>query len=616
MALLRIAASASLALLALGACSPSGETMDAPLRSALTGIARDEFVASPELVRRLSPSAERFGPFSSTPVEDRSMAAAERRSLARLEALHALELLDAAPLSPAAQIDRLGALVSLETATRLDRYPYGFVRPGEAGPYVLNQEDGAFIRLPRELISGPPIASARDADAWLERLEGLAAAMTDERRRFELDADQGASPPRRILELALLKARALRPGDPASHPLVLHLSEALSQVPNLPEGEITKRLRRAEAILSGEITTTFDDLIKSLETRLAAAPEAPGVWRLPRGEAYYTDLLARETGGDLTPEQVHEVGLALVRQITTELDRALVRLGRIQGPVGARLQLMARDPAYLLPDTLQGRDQMIEIVAARQAWGLKRSAGLVALANPPLVRLRLAGESPLGEIPEPAVFQPAPLSGGGEAELELHAGANTDWPTWRLPAMSYRDTYPGRQLAASWIRRKDGPQGLDALTPEGPTALGWAIYAGDLAAEGGAYDTDPAGRIGYLQALLLEAARMAADSGLHSRRWSWEQAVTYLVDTTGLDRARMEVEVDRMTVWPGRACAGMIAREKIRNLRADAETELGKAFDLRSFHDVVLSSSGGPLVRLEKRVQAWTNARRAGGASP
>jgi uncharacterized protein (DUF885 family) len=603
------AAAASLVLLASGACSRNGEVNDARLQDVLVEISRREFIASPDLTQRLRPSPERFGPFPSTPMGDRSMAAAERRSLAYLEFLKALESLDPDQLSPAARIERLGALTTLEAATRLERYPYGYVRPGEAGPYVVDPADGAHVRLMELMTSGPPIASAREADAWLIRLEGLAEAMTDERRRAELDIDQGASPPRQILELTLGQARAFRPTDPSSHPLTLHLSEALSQIPDLPEAEIAARIRRVTDLLSGDIRDAYDALIDRLEAELPRAPEEAGVWRLPKGEAYYADVLAYQTGGDLSPQQVHDVGLALVRQISSELDRALIRLGRPAGPVGARLRALALEPAYLTPDTLEGRERILAGIRDRMSWGRSRSLSLTPAQDLPEPELRLAGENVAGRPGSWILHHPAPLDGGGPARLDINIASPGDWPLWSLPATAYRETLPGRHLASSWIRRQSGPTGIDALTPEGPTSLGWAIYAGDLAAESGAYDNDPVGRVGYLQSLLLEAARMTADTGLHAKRWTREQAIVFLTDTTGLDRSRMEIEVDRMTVWPGRACTAMIAREKIRNLRADAETELGKSFDLRAFHEVVLSSSGGPLIQLERRVQAWTSER-------
>lgn len=603
------AAAACLVLLASGACSRNGEVMDARLEEILVEISRREFAASPDLVERLAPSPERFGPLSGEGLSDRSMAAAERQSLAHLEFLRALETLDPDRLSPGARIERLGALTTIEAATRLERYPYGYVRPGEAGPYVVNHADGAQVRLIELMTSGPPIASAREADAWLTRLEGLAEAMTDERRRAELDFDQGASPPRRILELTLEQARALRPTDPSAHPLTLHLSEALSQAPNLPEAEIAARIRRVSTLLSGDITDAYDALISRLEADLAGAPEEAGVWRLPDGEAYYADVLAYQTGGDLSPQQVHDVGLALVRQISQELDKALIRLGRTTGPVGARLRAMALEPAYLTADTLEGRERILAGIKDRMNWGRSRSVSLAPAQDLPELDLRLAGEDVAGRPGSWILHRPAPLAGPGQARLDISVASPGDWPVWSLPATAFRETLPGRHLAASWVRRNDGPTGIKALTPEGPTSLGWAIYAGDLAAEAGAYDNDPVGRVGYLQSLLLEAARMTADTGLHAKRWTREQAIVFLTETTGLERARMEIEVDRMTVWPGRACAAMIAREKIRNLRADAETELGKSFDLRAFHEVVLSSSGGPLIELERRVQAWTSER-------
>ena len=139
---------------------------------------------------------------------------------------------------------------------------------------------------------------------------------------------------------------------------------------------------------------------------------------------------------------------------------------------------------------------------------------------------------------------------------------------------------------------------------------GWAVYAEDLADELGAYQNDKLAKIGYLQALLFRAARMVADTGIHSEKWTRDQAIDYLTTTTGLPRPIMENEVDRYIVWPGLACSYMSGRETIRRLRRDATQQLGKRFDLRAFHDAILAPGPRPLPVLEQDITDWVISRR------
>jgi uncharacterized protein (DUF885 family) len=174
---------------------------------------------------------------------------------------------------------------------------------------------------------------------------------------------------------------------------------------------------------------------------------------------------------------------------------------------------------------------------------------------------------------------------------------------------------PGHHLQVGVARERANPPVLFLLASFTGFSEGWGVYAEDLADEVGAYKDDPLGKLGYLQSLLFRAARLVADTGIHHDKWTREQAIAYMTSTTGLPRASMENEVDRYTIWPGQACAYMVGREKIRALRKQAETELGPAFDLKAFHDVLLAGGGRPLSVVDTDVRDWIASRRAPAAA-
>jgi uncharacterized protein (DUF885 family) len=176
---------------------------------------------------------------------------------------------------------------------------------------------------------------------------------------------------------------------------------------------------------------------------------------------------------------------------------------------------------------------------------------------------------------------------------------------WTLPTLSFHEAAPGHHIQAGLARERTGQPVLNYLIANPAYAEGWGVYAEDLADELGAYENDRLGKLGYLQSLLFRAARLVVDTGIHSERWTREQAITYLTETTGLPRYHMENEVDRYTVWPGQACSYMTGRETLRRLREAAKQELGAAFDIRAFHEVVLALGPRPLPVLEADVYEW-----------
>jgi uncharacterized protein (DUF885 family) len=274
------------------------------------------------------------------------------------------------------------------------------------------------------------------------------------------------------------------------------------------------------------------------------------------------------------------------------------------------MQAMSMDPQYLYPDTPEGQDELLAAVAEQVKWGETKQARIVTVGPKSKVEIRRAPQISQDSA-SGAYYKPRSLDGARPPTYNINLRSTLDWPTWSLPTLTFHEAVPGHHLQAGLARERPNQPILNFMISSPAFNEGWALYAEDLAAELGAYENDPAGRLGYLQSLLFRAARLVADTGLHADHWSREQTITYMTSTTGLPRASMENEVDRYTIWPGQACAYMIGREKIRKLRDGADRALGPDFDLRAFHDVVLGGGGRPLSVLETDIQAWIRAKRA-----
>ncbi|HSI04417.1 MAG TPA: DUF885 domain-containing protein, partial [Myxococcota bacterium] len=185
------------------------------------------------------------------------------------------------------------------------------------------------------------------------------------------------------------------------------------------------------------------------------------------------------------------------------------------------------------------------------------------------------------------------------------------WPKFDLPTLTHHEGTPGHHFQIALAQETSTlPFARSALLGFSGYMEGWALYAEGVADEIGLYKDDPHGRLGYLKAATFRATRLVVDTGLHAKKWTREQAVKYMVDTVGSDRASIVTEVDRYCVWPGQATAYMLGREVIKKLRGKAQAELGDRFDLKKFHDVVLSNGAVPLSVLERVVDDWIAVTR------
>jgi len=595
--------------MSLVACSPPAVNSDPQLQALIGQIGEAEAHRRPEAAETMGLPDSLFGGAYSDLLDDRSMAAAERNGISRLDFLARLEAIDPATLGPAPRRTRDSMLFMLDAVAAVETHGYGSAELGRASPYLISFADGAYTDLPKFMTLHVPVRSRADANDWLKRLDSMDEALRDERRRFEVDISEGAAPPAAVLRRTLDKARQLAPLNPRDHALVTYFVESLAQIPDIPEEEIATLVKKAADLVGGDIKAEYGLLIKLLETTLATASNDPGAWRLKDGEAYYAAALRLHTTTALSARQLHDAGLKLVADLTAEVDPLLTEIGLAEGATGARLRTLAADPVYLLQDTPEGRVALLEQLSARIAWAQKAAVRILP-AQPKanvVVReaARLTQDSASG-----AFYKAASLDGSRPAIFNVNLRSTLDFPTWSLPTLAFHEAVPGHHIQAGLARERTGQQTINYFLSVPAFSEGWATYAEDLAAELGAYSEDKPARVGYLQAMLLRAARLVADTGVHAEKWSRDQAVSYLETTVGISRADAELEVDRITIWPGLACSYMAGRETLRRLRAGAERELKTAFDLKAFHAAILDPGARPLSVLEADIAEWVISRK------
>jgi uncharacterized protein (DUF885 family) len=309
---------------------------------------------------------------------------------------------------------------------------------------------------------------------------------------------------------------------------------------------------------------------------------------------------------------VHELGLNEVARIDAEMDALLDGQGLEGGTVAERMSALARDPRFLLPNTDDGRTELLE--------RYRRMLDEVAARMPQYFRTIPPEKLEVERVPASAekgsagaYYNPAAMDGSRPGTFFANLRDTSETATWTMKTLAYHEGIPGHHFQ---IATAHGLKGLPIIRQQpiySAYSEGWALYAERLAAEIGLYADDPFGDLGRLQAEMYRAVRLVVDTGLHAKGWSREQAIEYMVKTTGMGKAEVTSEVERYMALPGQACAYKIGQLKILELREKARSALGEKFDLKAFHTVVLENGAVPLTVLERLVDDWI---ASGGGLP
>jgi uncharacterized protein (DUF885 family) len=577
---------------------------DAALDRYFADLSEQLLIAQPEQATSLGLDTGRRAGLKSQ-LTDRSWSAVMadrsfcRDNLARLQAF------PDAGLSTQARLNRDVVAYALELGRDAAPFDYGdntlsSAMSESATPYVVSQQGGAYSSVPEFLDSQHKVATAEDADAYLDRLHAMSRMLSQETDRVGRDAAQGVIAPDFILANTIGQQQDLLAIPAGKARLVTSLDRKVK------EAHLTGDYAdRARGLVEREV---YPALARQLETLKGLQPKAghdAGVWRLPQGEAYYSWLLREGTTTSLTAEQIHQMGQEQNRAIEARMDGLLKAQGMTHGTVGERMTAMGNDPRYLFPDTDAGRDQLLAYLN-----------GLIAAVRPKLPKaftLKLKAPVQVKRVPVDiqngagqGYMNTGSLDGSRPSIYYINLKSTLNWPKFSLPTLTYHETIPGHAWQGAYLT-ETGKLPLIRILLSGFNAYveGYALYAEQLADEIGMYDADWAGRLGYLQAQRFRAVRLVVDTGLHAKRWSREQAIQWAMDNTGRTRDSMTSEIDRYTGTPGQACGYKVGHTEINRLRDHARQALGAGYDLRRFDDLLVETGSVPLTVLSAVVDSY-----------
>ena len=522
-----------------------------------------------------------------------------------------------ADLARANAIDVSGLSHSTRTSVEVVRSGYataleGFMLPyGDAPvagdswrktPYVVIQNVGAFLDIPRFLDADHQINTAEDAEAYMARLADYPKQLDNELGRVIMARYKGLIPPGFLIDTALKVI-----GDSAKA-----AAEGGSLVESLERRTREKRIpgnwaARALKIAQTEVAPALARQIAELKLQRGMASNDAGMWARPNGDEYYRWALKAQTTTTMSPDEIHQLGHDTLRELHGQMDAILRSLGYTKGSVGTRMQALAKDPRYKFPEGDKGRAEIIMAAEKRIAWAraqMPRAFNTLVRGNVEVRRLP-PEEEPGGAG---AYGGAGSIDGSIPGKYWLNLRTTDLHSRYDLPSTTFHEAIPGHVWQGEYANKLPL---IRTLLSFNAYSEGWALYAEQLADELGAYEGDPAGRLGYLDSIAFRAGRLVVDTGLHHKRWTREHARQFFNDAFGDPNAS---EVDRYCSWPGQACGYEMGHQEVVRQRERAKSALGGRFDLKAFNDAVVLGGNVPMDVLAKNVDDYVARTRAAAA--
>jgi len=434
-----------------------------------------------------------------------------------------------------------------------------------------------------------PMATEQDAEDYITRLQAVDEKFAQLVSHLVLQRGAGIVEPALTLNVALGQVSAIAAVSVDNNPYFTSFVDKVQLIAGLSDAVRDDLIARARSATAGDVTRAYLQLRAQLQLLLNNASPIIGVGQFPRGSDYYAYALRHHTTSDLTPAEVHQLGLAELARLHVEMRLIFDQLGYDPTLEIPELYALVETDGGIIPAAQVKPTYEAIIVDAQsrldEAFDIFPSADVVVLPDP------FGG------------FYIGP-SFDGTRPGAFYAGTANDEPYFSMPSLTYHESIPGHHTQIAIAMEQDVPA-FRKIVHFTAFVEGWALYAERLAYELGWYENDSYGDLGRLQYEALRAARLVMDTGIHSMGWSFDEAAAFNRDNVGWSIAASQGAAGRYSVWPGQAAAYMIGMLQILQERQRAQDVLGAQYDLKAFHRAVLSNGAVPLSLLDDVVDRY-----------
>jgi len=516
--------------------------------------------------------------------------------------LEYLENVDKAALN--AETELSYELFKRQVKNEIEDYDYRFYN------YPVNQMHGYHAELPAFLINMHRIDSVPDAEAYISRIVRLEKAMEDIIEQLKIREQNGIIPPKFVFDRTLDASRNIIKGKPftnsADASTIIEDFRSKIEKLDIPENEKTSLINAAETALVDNMQPAYEGLIDFLENQQKRATNEAGVWKFPKGEEFYDNALKRVTTTNLSADEIHKIGLSEVARIHGEMEKIMEEVG-FEGTLQDFFEFMKNDQQFYYENTEEGKaaylkeaKNLINTMKGKlpQLFNTKPEADIEVKAVEPF-REKSAGK---------AFYQPPAIDGSRPGTYYANLYDMAAMPKYEMEALAYHEGIPGHHMQIAIAQELDSIPEFRKFSFFTAYVEGWGLYSEYIPKEIGFYE-DPYSDFGRLAMELWRSCRLVVDTGIHSKKWTRQEAIDYYEKNTPAAESAVVKMVERHIVMPGQATAYKIGMKKILDLREKAKEQLEDKFDIKEFHDVVLTNGALPLTVLESKVDDWVKSK-------
>jgi uncharacterized protein (DUF885 family) len=476
--------------------------------------------------------------------------------------------------------------------------------------YPVNQMHGRQSEIPAFLINMHEIADSIDARAYISRLKGIQPLFLQLEEGLRIRESKGIIPPKFVFDKVIDDSKNIISGAPFTKSmrestLLKDFKTKVNRL-DLPKANKQALIIEANEALFKHVKPAYVSLVKLLEKQKEKATTNDGVWKFPNGEAFYNNALQRTTTTNMTAEEIHELGLSEVNRIHDEM-RTIMKTVSFEGSLQDFFKFMRDDKQFYFPSTAEGKkaylDQAVALIdnmklKLDELFYTKPKADIVVKAVEAF-REKSAGK---------AFYQRGTPDGVRPGRYYANLYDMKSMPSYQMEALAYHEGIPGHHMQISIAQELENIPMFRKLGGYTAYVEGWGLYNEYLPKEIGMY-SDPYSDFGRLAMELWRACRLVVDTGIHAKKWTREEGINYYATNTPNSKNDGVKMVERHIVMASQATAYKIGMNKILALRENAKKVLGDQFDIRAFHDVVLTNGAVPLSTLEELVQKWINSK-------